>query len=155
MNSLDSIIKATAEDCAYTYKGLYKQSDIKEKYSSFLIFIPIIYSIIILVFPSVANELFGKIISVITLISSILLLVGNKNSENIVEYRKIANNYKALYDELCILSSSGCDSAVKLGEIVTKKNELNEKTSLYPIGILAKLWTKKVIDKEMNLLWIK
>lgn len=155
VSMLDSKIQCIAEDCAYTFKGLYKQSDIKEKYINHLILCPLGYSIVLLVFPEISTQIIGKIFAIITLIFSILLLVGNKSSENIVQYRKIANSYKALYDELYLLFQNPNTTENDLEKIINEKRELNDMTSQYPIGFIARLLSRLVIKKEMNIQWLK
>lgn len=152
---LDSKIQGLAEDCAYTFKGLYKQSDIKEKYINLLILCPLFYSIVLLVFPEISTKIVGKILSVITLLFSILLLVGNKSSENIVQYRQIANAYKALYDKLYSLFQNPKATYADLEKIIKEKRDLNDKTSQYPIGIIARILSGLVIKSEMDIKWLK
>jgi len=151
---LDSKIQSIAEDCAFSFKGLYKQSSIKENYSSFLVFVPIIFSITVLVFPEITGTLAGRIFSVATLVFSILLLVVNKSTENVIRYREIANEYKKLYDSLYLLFGKGETAEAEVLAILSKKNELNNLTSQYPIKFIAKTITRRTIRKEMSLDWI-
>ena len=152
---LDSKIQGLAEDCAYTFKGLYKQSDIKEKYINLLVLCPLLYSIVLLVFPEVSTKMGGRIFSVITLIFSILLLVGSKSSENIVQYRQIANAYKALYDKLYLLFQNPKATDDDLENIINEKRDLNNKTSQYPIGIIERILSDLVIKREMDIKWLR
>ena len=41
-----------------------------------------------------------------------------------------------------------------LKEIIHRKYDLNEKTSQYPIGIIARILSKLVIKTEMDLKWL-
>lgn len=154
MHTLDSKIKSLAVDCAYSFKGLYKQSDIKEKYTSILIFIPIIYSITLLVFPEVAEAKIGKIMAIVTLVFSILILVGNKSTENILKYREIASQYKNIYDKLFLLFSNPEVTIEEIESLQERKNDLNILTSQYPIGLLARIIAKFTIKSEMNIKWL-
>lgn len=154
MNTLDSNIKSIAEDCAYSFKGLYKQSDIKEKYTNLLILFPLSYSVVLLVFPDISGKEVGKIFSIITLIFSFLILIGNKSSENITKYRELANEYKKLYDKLHLLNGKPESTYEEIKSILDEKNALDEKTSQYPIGFFARILSKTFIRCEMDLKWL-
>jgi len=153
VNTLDSVVKGLARDCAYTFKGLYKESDVKEMRIWIYSITPIGFTIFILAFPSLSSTLFGKIFTVITLIFSILLLFGKKSNENIEAYRKLANDYKILYDEFFMFYGEECKDNSQLEAIKNKKDELNIKSSKYPIGFIARNWSRRAIKEEMDIGW--
>jgi len=106
-------------------------------------------------FPEIMASTIGKVLAGTSFAFSIFILVDNKSPENIIEYRRIANEYKKLYDALFMLFENDSASPEKVERILVEKSLLNEKTSQFPIRQLARIWTNCVIDREMNLSWTK
>jgi len=152
-------LQRLGEDTAYTFKGLYKTSDsLNFLYSVFLI-LPAIFSVLSLGFEANLPHWIIKIISCFSLIA-VLILLFKKNyfSEKKIEsYRKLANEYKDIYDEIEDYYHS-CneneDINKNIDSIMNKISKLRQKTVELPINILGRLLSKRKIKKEMDLDWV-
>jgi hypothetical protein len=151
----DTQVRNIGEDCAYSFKGLYKQSDWMEKSIRIYVFAPLLSSILFLVAPTLAQSTFGTMLSVITLIFSIIMLTKRNQTESIVGYRDLANQFKEIYEQAELMYHSKNYDNEQIKKLVEKKSELNTNTSRFPISGIARIWSKLVIKHEMNIDWLK
>ena len=146
------LLQRLGEDTAYTFKGLYKESDwLEYKYRLYLS-VPVIFHIVSLVFDQELSGLFIKILAVISLISIVLALLGQKRFECVDSYRYLADQIKTIYDQ--------AEEAYLLreienyGELREQWNILRQQTQKCPIGIIGRYLSQRKIKKEMNLSWL-
>jgi uncharacterized membrane protein (DUF106 family) len=151
-------LQKLGEDTAYTFKGLYKTADSLGFLYNILLTIPIILSILCLGFEANLPHWIMKIVSCLSLIAVfILLFKKNDFSESKIEkYRKVANEYKEIYDEIeCYYHD--CDEKKdieKIDSIMRRISRLRQKTVELPINILGRFLSKRKINEEMDLDWI-
>ncbi|WP_434579272.1 hypothetical protein [Thermoanaerobacterium thermosaccharolyticum] len=117
-----------------------------------LVFGSIFLSVITLGFDNVLPSLFLKLISTISLIFSIWQLIEQSNYEKIKDYMRLANKYKNLYDEIKKMYYE--KNISEIDNILQKITELRIESTEYPINKIARIWSKCVIRKEMNLEWL-
>ena len=152
-------LQRLGEDAAYTFKGLYKTADsLGFLYNIFLI-IPIILSILCLGFEANLPDWIIKIVSCLSLIAVLILLFKKSDfSESKIErYRKLANEYKEIYDEIeCCYYDCNERKDIKknIDSIMDRISKLRQKTVELPINILGRFLSKRNIQKEMDLGWI-
>lgn len=152
-------LQRLGEDVAYTFKGLYKTADsIDFLYNIFLI-IPVILSVLCLGFEENLPHWIIKIVSCLSLIAVFILLFKKKYfSENKIErYRKLANEYKDIYDEIesyYYSCNENEDINKNIDSIMNKISKLRQKTVELPINILGRFLSKRKINEEMDLGWI-
>ena len=92
------ILQRLGEDTAYTFKGLYKESDwLKYKYQFFLS-VPIVFSLVTFGFDEEIPVFGIKILTLISLVSIFLALLGRERFDLIDSYRCLANEIKTIYD---------------------------------------------------------
>ena len=140
------------EDAAYTFKGLHKEADWLEWKYKILLIVPIIFSITSLGFSDAVPTLFIKILSIVSLVFTIMALVDQKKLERIDSYRLLADEMKIIYDlaeEFCHKELESEYESLKNKWIQTRKEMAN-----HPIGIVARIMSKRVIKEEMNLKWL-
>ena len=146
------LLQRLGEDTAHTYKGLYKESDwLKHQYRLYLL-VPISLSIISLGFDEEIPKLVLKSLSVISLISIGLTLLGQKRFELIDSYRNLANEIKTIYDraeEAYYLKQMGNYSQLR-----EQWHALMKQTQKYPIGKIGRYLCKRKIMDEMDLAWL-
>lgn len=150
----DNSIKKLAEDAAYTFKGLHKTADYYEISSKGYLTIPILFSIINLGFDAYLNTVVLKILAIISLFATTLVLFNQKKYPLIEEYRKLANQFKEQYDLLEIMFNNR-DHNSEINEPRNTIATLNQKTTKLPVSLLGRLWSRRVIKKEMNLKWLE
>ena len=150
MNEQKSI-KNMGENLAFTAKGLFKTADILKLEYKILLSISILFSLLGLAFDIDATWV--KILGVISIFATIYILINENNQHKVSEFMKLGNDYLTLYDEVEKHYYNGVESLPE--ELYKRKEILQEKTSLYNISILAKIWVDKTIYKEMNLDWTK
>ena len=146
------IIQRLGEDMAYTFKGLYKESDwLKFKYQFFLS-VPIVFSLISFGFDEEIPALGIKILTLISLISIFLALLGRDRFDLIDSYRCLANEIKTIYDR--------AEEAYYLREMKNycelrqQWNAKKKQTQKYPIGKIGRFLCKRRIKAEMDLSWL-
>ncbi len=145
-------LKRLAEDCAYTFKGLYKTADwLKLEYKLYLA-VPIIFSIISLGFEDMMSPFTLKLMAVLSMVFTSLALMNQEEYTKIEKYMQLANEYKTIYDEL--ESAYHKRDFKSLDTYREKIKKLREKTSKYPINMIGRLWSKNRIKDEMDLEWI-
>jgi len=147
------ILKRIGEDCAYTFKGLHKTADILELEYKLYLIIPIAFSIISLGFSEDIPILILKVLAVTSLISTCYLIINQKEYEKITAYRKLANEYKKIYDK--VENNFHKDNFDNIDEIQKEKDELSNNRNELTIISKAYEKTKNTIQQEMNLDWLK
>ena len=145
-------LQELGEDAAYTFKGLYKTADWLRLEYKILLFITLSFSIIVLGFNDSLPGLWVKIISVVALIASVWLLINQKEYEKVEDYMRLADKYKNLFDK--IRNTYYSKSFENIEALQQEMNNLREESHKYPIGKIARWWSRRVIEKEMNLGWI-
>jgi len=143
-------LKKFGEDVAYTFKGLYKTSDIIEILYNLSLIIPIVLGLVLIAFIIESNV--SKIISIFALVLTLFPLIYQSHIKKISHYRILANKYKDVYDEIYLRYNK---NNFEISDLQTRISELREQTSEYSINCLAKYWVDKKINKEMNLDWLK
>lgn len=146
------LLKRLGEDTAYTFKGLYKESDWLELKYKLYLSIPIIFSIVSLGFDQEINPLYLKILAVASLIFTVLVLLGQKRYENIDSYRKVADEVKIIYDKsekYFVL-----EEVDQYEELSKEWENLRKKMVTLPVGVIGRKLSKIRIKKEMNLSWL-
>jgi len=152
MQDKEIYLKRLAEDCAYTFKGLYKTADwLKLEYKLYLA-VPIIFSIVSLGFEEMISSFPLKILAVLSMVLTSLALMHQEEYTKIEKYTQLANNYKSLYDE--IEADYHKRDFENIDGYQQKVKELREQTSKYPINMIGRWWSKKRIESEMDLKWI-
>lgn len=147
-----NLLQRIGEDSAYTFKGLYKESDWLElKYKLYLL-IPIIFSIVSLGFDQEIPAIYLKVLAVSSLVFTVFVLVGQKRFESINSYRELADKIKLIYDksEECYL----LEKADEYESLKEKWDSLREQMVNHPIGLVGRFLSKTKIKKEMNLTWL-
>jgi hypothetical protein len=146
------LFQRLGEDTAYTFKGLYKKSDLLEfKYRLYLS-IPIIFSIVSLGFDQEIPGYYLKGIAVASLVFTMFALIEQKNFEKSSSYRSVADDVKILYDRAEALYLQ--DKFDAYNELQLKWENLRRELSDFPIGGYAYWRTTKTIKTEMNLAWL-
>ena len=146
------VLQRLGEDTAYTFKGLYKESDwLEYKYRLYLS-ISVIFPIVSLVFDQELSRLFIKILAVISLISIFLALLGQKRFECVDSYRCLADQIKTIYDQA--EEAYFLEETENYGELREQWDILRQQTQKCPIGIIGRYLSKRKIKKEMNLSWL-
>ena len=146
------ILKELGEDAAYTFKGLYKTADWLRLEFKILVLITLLFSLIILGFGDNIPDTWSKILSITALIASIWLLINQGKYEKVKDYMRLANQFKNLYDKIRNSYYSG--HFKNIPDFQNEMVKLRRKTHKYPIGKIARWWSKYVIKDEMNLEWI-
>ncbi len=147
------ILQRIGEDTAYTFKGLHKTADILQFQYKLYLIVPIVFSIISLGFSDDFNETLLKVLAVVSLISTCCAIINQKEYEKITSYRKLANEYKKIYDEAeNNFHNNIFDKSI---EIQIKKDMLSNNRNELTIIDKAYKKTKVTINTEMNLEWLK
>lgn len=146
------LFQRLGEDTAYTFKGLYKKSDLLEfKYRLYLS-IPIIFSIVSLGFDQEISGSYLKGIAVASLVFTMFALIEQKNFEKSNSYRSVADDVKILYDRAEAFYLQ--DKFDAYNKLQLEWENLRRELSDFPIGNYAYWRTKKTIKTEMNLAWL-
>ena len=146
------LIRRLGEDTAYTFKGLYKESDWLELQYQLYLSIPIIVSVVSLGFHQELPELWIKILSVISLIFIVLALLGQQKFGLINSYRDLAGKIKTIYDRA--EEAYFLEETQNISELKEQWSILREQTHRYPIRIISRWLSERAIRKEMNLTWL-
>lgn len=153
METKEKILQRMGEDVAYTFKGLHKTGDDLQFKSKMYLVVPTIFSIVTLGFSEELNEMFLKLLAIISLIATCCLVINQKEYEKITSYRKLANEFKKLYDNLENDFYNNSDKNVE--KLQSLKDELITKVNEYPISNKAYKKVQKTIKTEMNLEWLE
>jgi len=152
-------LQKLGEDTAYTFKGLYKTADsLGFLYNIFLV-IPAIFSVLCLGFGTILPYWMIKTISCLSLIAVLILLFKKDNfsKDKIEKYRKLANEYKEIYDNIehyYINYNQEKNIKKSIDNVRININKVRQKTTKLPINILGRFLSKRKINEEMDLDWI-
>lgn len=142
--------KQLAEDVAYTFKGLYKTSDLIEIFYNFSLITSIILGLILIAFR-IEIEI-AQMVSIFALFLTLLPLIYQNYVKKVSHYRILANKFKDIYDEIRRRNNNG---NFKTSDLLKGISKIRQQTSDYPINFIAKIWVTRTIDKEMDLGWLR
>ena len=140
-----------ALDAAYSFKWLYRTTDLLEILYVFGITIPLILSVILLGFDTFFPTLAVKLLSAVCISADIILILIKKPHSKMESYKSLANRYNALYNKF---EAKYREENPNIKALEKELNELNRETSTYSTNILIKKIVDLSINKEMNLKWI-
>ena len=145
-------LQSLGEDAAYTFKGLYKESDWLEWQYKFYLSVPIFVSIVALGFDQELPKLWIKILTAISLGFISLALLGQKRFESVDSYRRLANEIKAIYDRA--RDAYFQNETENISELREQLDILRKQTQGYPIRTIGRYLSRRAIKSEMNLSWL-
>lgn len=145
------VIQQEAENVAYTSKGLFKTADWLKIQCNVCITVIFLIGLILLGFN--IPIFFSKILGIVSIMISIVLLRNEKDFRKSEGYYRLANRYLAVYKELQGMyhQKASSDGLQNIREQIKK---LDEETYNYPISMVGRWWSKRVVKSEMNLDWI-
>lgn len=149
-----------AEEAAYSFKGHMKSADWVTWWLRICVGVPIIISVILLTWQGMNPEL-SRFLNCIAFIFSVLILTSpllsnqDRAIATIKGHMDLGNDYLTLYKEIRDILSDSTPTKADMEKISQKMNELDKKTSSLRIGMVARKWSECVIEKEMDLDWIK
>ena len=145
-------LQRLGEDTAYTFKGLYKESDwLERKYWLYLV-VPGILSLVSLGFEQELPELIIRILAAISLLCLILALAEQKRLKSVDSYRCLANEIKAIYDRA--EEAYNRNDIESSGGLREQWDILRKQTQKHPIGLVGRWMSRRKIKEEMNLSWL-
>ena len=145
------VIQQEAENVAYTSKGLFKTADWLKMQCNVCIGLIFLIGLILLGFN--IPVIFSKFLGIVSIMISIVLLLNEKDFKKSEGYYRLANRYLAVYKELQGIYHQKANSE-GLQNMREQIKKLDEKTSNYPISMVGRWWSKRVVKSEMNLDWI-
>ena len=149
-----------AEEAAYSSKGHFKTADSFKSSVKVYISLPIILSIIIIIFSGMPQWL-GKLLSFISIISSILALTSSlvSNQEQaakiISNHMTLGNEYLDLFKDIRNISTKEQITNEEVNQISERMKLLDRRTDKLQISFIGRAWSKFRINKEMDLSWIE
>lgn len=146
------LIQQEAESVAYTYKGLYKTADFYRILYHISTGLSFIIGLGLLVFE--VSSTLSKFLGALGILDGIILLMNQKDINDIEDYHKLANKYLSVYKDLQAIYYSKEDNSVTFNDLRVRIKLLDEETSKYNIGTVGRLWSKIRIKSEMNLEWV-
>lgn len=154
------LLHQMAVETAYSFKGHMKTADAYGFTLALLILVPIITSLLVLIFdlPVMVQRLAaaaGFLFSSIALTST-LAMNKEKADQAISGHIDLGNEYLSVYNEIKVSATdlSKIDQE-KLDYFQKKIAELNRKTASLRITLIGRWWSKCRINKEMDLTWIE
>jgi hypothetical protein len=145
------VIQQEAENVAYTSKGLFKTADWLKNQYKICIFASFSIGLILLGFNIPVS--LSKALGIVSIMTGIILLIGEKEFKKNEQYYELANRYLGIYKDLQEIYYKG-ENSEKLSNLRKQIKKLDEKTSIYPISKVGRWWSRRVIKSEMNLDWI-
>lgn len=144
------LLQKLGDNAAHTFKGLYKTSDCLEITYKLYVAVPFLFSLLML--ADLVGGILARVLAVISLMFSIMLIINQNSFSAITEYRKLANQFKKVYDQL--EQKYHRREFAGLDDIYKRLSELMDETSRLPISRMGRWWSKRVINREMDLRWI-
>lgn len=144
------VLQKLGENAAYTFKGLYKTSDWLECIYRLCVAVPFLLSFLTL--GDLVHGILAKVLAVASLMFSVALIANQNSFSAITEYRRLANEFKAIYDE--IERKYHCRDFTELESLSKRFQQLLKETSGFPISRVGYWWARRVITREMDLNWI-
>ena len=139
-----------AEDSAYQFKGLHKTADIYHYLFRISIILILLIGVSSLAFSF--GEAMSRMLGALALLLSIVLLIYQKDTERVKDYRRHADKFKNVYDEL---ERRFHNNEQVSEDLIGTIYQLRGVNAEFPISVLARWWAAKVIHKEMNLKWLR
>ena len=146
----NEVLKHWAEDAAWQFKVLHKTADLYHYLYRCSTIVVLLIAVLALAWEPSGNA--GKLCGALALLLSVVLLVYQQDIEKVRDYRKHADRYKNVYDSLERANAEENPSLDAIEKVITDLRELNAE---FPLSKPAHWWTKKVINTEMNLDWLK
>ena len=143
-------LKHWAQDAAFQFKVLHKTADIYHYLYRGSTLVLFLIAVLTLAWEPSGN--FGKVCGALGVLLSAVLFVYQKDIEKVRDYRKHADRYKNVYDSLERANAEENPWLDGLAKAIADLRELNAE---FPPSKPAHWWTNRVIDKEMNLDWLK
>ena len=149
-----------AEETAYSSKGHFKTADFAKISLRLYITIPIVLSIILIVYVSMPQWA-SRFLSCMSIIFSFLALtspmVSNQDRAHkiIEDHMSLGNAYLELHKEIRNIASGEPVTSEQLDGVAKKISELDRRSKDLRIGFIGRLWSRCRINKEMDLDWIK
>ncbi len=158
LNNRQNLMKY-AQEAAYSSKGHFKSADWLSLSLKLYVGLPIIISIILLSWQNMASWASRLLNCVAFIFSSLAItspLVNNQNQaiQTLENHMALGNGYLILFKSIRDISTQEIIRKEDIEQISNKMKELDEKTSKFRIGKAARLWSKCVIKREMDLDWI-
>lgn len=157
-NEAVNCVLKLAEETAYSSKGHFKSADWYKIRMNLYICIPVSTSL--LTFGFDLERMLTQTLSFLGLVFSSLAFLsvnsGTAMFEKIKGHMDLANSYLEIHKQIRTLF---CDSSSITKDVVDKFQEmvssLDRKSSYYQIGFIARVWSRWVIKREMNLDWLE
>jgi hypothetical protein len=148
-----------AEEVAYSSKGHFKAADWARIFTQLCIALPLILSIVLIVYQDMAqawSRLLNCVSMTFSLIAIMSPLVNNQEQahKKTAGHMILGNAYLDLYSQIRDLSTEEIITKEHLEQVAKRKRELDSQTSELRIPLVPRLWSKLCIKKEMNLDWI-
>lgn len=149
-----------AEEAAYSSKGHFKTADWIKTSLVIFICLPIVLSIIIIIFSDMPQWL-NRLLSCVSVISSILALISPLVSNQemalkiINDHMALGNDYLELYKGIRNISAENSITKEQVEQISEKIKILDRRTDKLQISFAGRWWSKLKINKEMDIEWIK
>lgn len=143
-------LQKLGENAAHTFKGLYKTSDALEIAHKLYLTVPFLFSFLVL--ADMVNGMLARVLAVMSLMFSIMLIIDQNSFSAVTEYRRLANDFKKVYTQL--EQKYHCRDFTDLDAISKRLGELMDETSRLPISRIGRWWSRRVINREMDLRWI-
>ncbi len=153
------ILYQLAEEAAYSAKGHFKTADWMGISASVYIFVPLITSIVTLIFK--VPEVPQRIISFVGFLFSLIALVSvwannrEKCDQTIKKHHDLANRYLEICKQVRSEIFSGqtiANNAIQ--NFQSSISQLDRESGEYPIGLMGRMWSRLVINREMDLDWL-
>jgi hypothetical protein len=158
INKQDNLLRY-AEETAYSSKGHFKTADFLKISLRFYISVPIILSIVLIVYgdmPIALSRLFNCLSLIFSFLALTSPMVSNQDQacRKMEEHMSLGNSYLELHKEIRNLATEDSITKEQLNDISKKMVELDSKSKNFQISFIGRIWSKWRIKKEMNLEWI-
>jgi hypothetical protein len=153
------ILMKYAEEAAYSSKGHFKTADWLKISLTLYICLPIILSIILIIFSDSPLWL-NRLLSCLSIVFSILALtspmVSNQAlaTKTVSEHMSIGNEYLDIYKNIRNISNESHVLKETIEIFYEQIKSLDKKTNNLRIGFAGRIISKLLINKEMDLNWI-
>lgn len=153
------ILMKYAEEAAYSSKGHFKTADWLKISLGLYICLPIILSIILIIFSD-APQWLNKLLSCLSIIFSILALTSPMVSNQVLatktisEHMSIGNEYLDIYKKIRNISNESEVVKETIDNFSEQIKLLDKKTNNLRISFAGRIISRLLITKEMDLNWI-
>jgi hypothetical protein len=149
-----------AEEVAYSSKGHFKSADWTKISLRIFISVPIILSIILIVYSDWPKEI-NRFLNCVSMIFSFLALasplVNNQDQacKRVIDHMSLGNKYLDIYKQIRDLSTETTITNAQVAVISRKIRDLDKQTNDLRIPTVARIWSWVVIRYQMDLTWIE